>query len=123
MLLSAQNVIKLMKTKLNRKPLFGHRGQILASLVVTFVALSLPVASRAQSGGPGVDHGMVTSIDDAKLDIRVGSRTTTYDTTEQTRWLNKRGQQIDAGDVVRKKVVVRWRFITGGMEALEVRIQ
>ena len=112
-----------MKTKLNRKRLFGHRGQILAWLVVTFVALSLPVASRAQSGGPGVDHGVVMSIDDAKLDIREGSRTTTYDTTEKTRWLNKRGQQIEAGDVVGKKVVVRFRFITDGIEALEVRIK
>jgi hypothetical protein len=115
------NRYKLMKTKL--KSLFGHRGQILASLIVAFVALSLPLASRAQSGGPGTDHGVVMSIDDARLDIRDGSHTRTYTTTGQTQWLNKRGQRVDAGDVVQKKVAVKFRFATGGMEAMEVKIQ
>jgi hypothetical protein len=112
-----------MKTKMNCKSLFGHSGQLLAWLIVTF-ALSFPVAPRAhaQSGGPGADAGLVTSIDDAKLDLREGSKTITYVTTEQTRWLNKRGQQIDAGDVVGKMVEVRFRWITGGSEALSVRI-
>jgi hypothetical protein len=89
---------------------------------MTVLAFSLPVASRAQSGGPGTDHGIVDSIDDMKLDIREGSRTITYATTEQTQWLNKRGQRIDAGDVVGKMVEVRFRWITGGSEALSVRI-
>jgi hypothetical protein len=113
-----------MKTKLNRKRLFGHRGQILAWLIVTFVALSLPVASLAQSGGPGTDHGIVDSIDDMKLDIRGGDgrRTRTYTETDETQWLNKRGQRIDAGDVVGKMVEVRFRWITGGSEALSVQI-
>ncbi len=118
-----QNVIKLTKTKMNRKSLFGHSGQLLAWLIVTF-ALSFPVAPRAhaQSGGPGADAGLVTSIDDAKLDLREGSKTITYVTTEQTQWLNKRGQQIDAGDVVGKMVEVRFRWITGGSEALSVQL-
>ena len=115
------NHYKLMKTKL--KSLFGHRGQILASLIVAFFALSLPLASRAQSGGPGNDHGVVMSIDDAQLDIRDGSHTRTYKTNAKTRWLNKNGQPIDAGDVVQKKVAVKFRFVTGGIEAMEVKIQ
>src|ERR1700730_16885887 len=119
-----ENVIKLMKTKLNRKSLFGHSGHLLALLIVTLFALSFPVASpvHAQSGGPGRDAGVVTSIDDNTLEIRDGSHTTTYVETEQTQWLNKRGQRIDAGDVVGKMVEVRFRWITGGSEALSVRI-
>ena len=113
-----QSAIKLMKTKMNCKSLFGHSGQLLAWLIVTF-ALSFPVAPRAhaQSGGPGADAGVVTSIDDAKLDLREGSKTVTYVTTEETQWLNKRGQRIDAGDVVGKMVEVRFRWITGGSES------
>ena len=113
-----------MKTKLNCKSLFGHGGQVLAWLIVTFFALSFPVAPRAhaQSGGPGSDAGVVTSIDDNRLEIRYGSHTTTYVETEQTQWLNQRGQRIDAGDVVGKMVEVRFRWITGGSEALSVRI-
>ena len=113
-----------MKTKLNRKRLLGHRGQILAWLIVTFFALSLPVASLAQSGGPGTDHGIVDSIDDMKLDIRGGDgrHTRTYTETDETQWLNKRGQRIDAGDVVGKMVEVRFRWITGGSEALSVQV-
>lgn len=109
---------------MNRKSLFGHSGQIIAWLIVTFFALSFPVAPRAhaQSGGPGADAGVVTSIDDAKLDIREGSRTITYVTTEQTQWLNKRGQRIDAGNVVGKNVEVRFRWVTGGSEALSVQL-
>jgi hypothetical protein len=113
-----------MKTKLNRKSLFGHSGQVIAWLIVAFCALSFPFARRAhaQSGGPGADAGVVTSIDDAKLDLREGSRTITYVTTEQTQWLNKRGQRIDPGDVVGKMVEVRFRWITGGSEALSVQL-
>jgi hypothetical protein len=77
---------------------------------------NLPRA-HAQSGGPGADAGVVTSIDDAKLDLREGSKTVTYVTTEETQWLNKRGQRIDAGDVVGKMDEVRFRWITGGSEA------
>jgi len=119
-----QNVIKLMKTNLNCKSLFGHSGQVIAWLIVTFFALSFPVAppAHAQSGGPGAAAGVVTSIDDAKLELREGSKTVTYVTTEETQWLNKRGQRIDAGDVVEKMVEVRFRWITGGSEALSVRI-
>jgi len=119
-----ENVIKLMKTKLNRKSLFGHSGHLLALLIVTLFALSFPVASpvHAQSGGPGRDAGVVTSIDDNTLEIRDGSHTTTYVETEQTQWLNKRGQRIDAGDVVGKMVEVRFRWITGGSEALSVQL-
>jgi hypothetical protein len=121
---SPENVIKLMKTKLNRKSLFGHSGHLLALLIVTLFALSFPVASpvHAQSGGPGRDAGVVTSIDDNTLEIRDGSHTTSYVETEQTQWLNKRGQRIEAGDVVGKMVEVRFRWITGGSEALSVRI-
>jgi hypothetical protein len=113
-----------MKTKLNCKSLFGHSGQVIAWLIGIFFALSFPVAPRAhaQSGGPGADAGVVTSIDDNRLEIRSGSHTTTYVETEQTQWLNKRGQRIDAGDVVGKMVEVRFRWITGGSEALSVRI-
>jgi hypothetical protein len=109
---------------MNRKSLFGHSDQLLAWLVVAFFALSFPGASRvpAQSGGPGSDAGVVTSIDDNRLEIRSRSHTTTYVETEQTQWLNKRGQRIDAGDVVGKNVEVRFRWITGGSEALSVRI-
>src|ERR1700730_16780235 len=113
-----------MKTKLYRRSLFGHSGQVIAALMVSFVALSFPIAPRAhaQSGGPGADAGVVTSIDDAKLDLREGSKTITYLTTEQKQWLNKRGQRIDAGGVGGKMVEVRFRWITGGSEALSVRI-
>jgi len=124
-LVSTANRYKLMKTKLNLKSLFGHRAQILASLIVTFVALSFPIAPRAhaQSGGPGSAIGVVKSIDDAVLEIRNSAgRTETYTETDNTQWLNSRGQQIDAGDVVGKKVEIRFRWITGGSEALSVRI-
>ena len=112
-----------MKIKSNSKPLLGRAGQILVLLAITFLVLALPVTSRAQSGGPGNDHGVVLSIDDAKLDIRDGSHTRTYTTNEHTRWLNKNLQPIDAGDVVQKKVSIKWRFVTGGMEAMEVKLQ
>jgi hypothetical protein len=114
-----------MKTKLNRKSLSAHTNQNLAWLFVIFFAFALPVAHRAhaQSGGPGADAGVVTSIDDAVLEIRNNAgNTETFKETDQTQWLNKRGQRIDAGDVVGKKVEIRFRFITGGMEALSVRI-
>lgn len=113
-----------MKTKRYRRSLFGHSGQVIAALIVSFFALSFPIAPRAhaQSGGPGADAGLVTSIDDAKLDLREGSKTITYVTTDETQWLNKRGQRIDAGDVVGKMVEVRFRWITGGSEALSVQI-
>jgi hypothetical protein len=113
-----------MKTKLNHKSGVRQSGRVLAWLVLTLLAFSSAVGPRAhaQSGGPGADAGVVMSIDDAKLDIREGSKTVTYVTTEQTQWLNKRGQRIDAGDVVGKMVEVRFRWITGGSEALSVRI-
>jgi hypothetical protein len=104
---------------MNRKLLFQRIGPLLAGLIVTCFALSCPITPRAyaQSSGPGADTGVVTSIDDAKLDLRKGSKTITYVTTEETQWLNKRGQRIDAGDVVGKMVEVRFRWITGGSEA------
>ena len=113
-----------MKRQLNRESSGRFGPRIAVWSVVALVALPLLSAPRAhaQSGGPGADAGVVTSIDDAKLDIRVGSHTTTYDTTEQTQWLNKRGQRIDPGDVVGKMVEVRFRWITGGSEALSVRL-
>ena len=91
---------------------------------VTLIAFSFPVAPRAnaQSGGPGTDSGVVTSIDDRILEIRNGSHTTQYTETENTRWLDARGRQIDPGDAVGKKVEIRWRWITGGSEAMSVRI-
>jgi hypothetical protein len=115
---------KLMKTKMNPKSSFVQSGRVIAWLIVTFFALSIPVTPRAhaQSGGPGKDRGVVMSIDDAVLEIRDGSHTRSYTETDQTRWLNSRGQRIDAGDVVGKKVEVRWRWITGGSEALEVKV-
>ncbi len=82
---------------------------------------NLPRA-HAQSGGPGADAGVVTSIDDAKLDLREGSKTVTYVTTEETQWLNKRGRRIDPADTVGKTVDVRWRWITGGSEVLSVQV-
>jgi hypothetical protein len=93
-------------------------------ITIAVLGFSLPVASLAQSGGPGTDHGIVDSIDDMKLDIRGGDgrRTRTYTETNETQWLNKGGQRIDAGDVVGKMVEVRFRWITGGSEALSVRI-
>lgn len=92
--------------------------------VITVLALSLPVASRAQSGGPGTDHGTVTSIDDMLLEIRGGdgTGTRTYKAPEDTQWLDKNGRPIDPSDVVDKKVAVRFQFVTGGMQALSVQI-
>jgi hypothetical protein len=85
-------------------------------ITMTVPAFSLPVASRAQSGGPGTDHGIVDSIDDMKLDIHGGGdrHTGTYTETDETRWLNSDGQPIDPGDTVRKTVDVRWRWRTPG---------
>jgi hypothetical protein len=101
-----------------RLPFFG-----LVSLI-TFLALSLPIASRAQSGGPGTDHGTVTNIDDMLLEIRGGdgTGTRTYKTPRDTQWLNKNGQPVDPSDVVDKRVAVRFQFVTGGMEALSVQL-
>lgn len=115
-----------MKTKLNRKPLFAQTVQKLAWLVVAVLALAVAVAPRAhaQSGGPISSSGVVTSIDDMILEIRNRTgHTETFKETEQTKWLNKRGQKIDAGDVVGKKVEVRSRWITGGSEALSVQLK
>jgi hypothetical protein len=57
---------------------------------------------------------VVTSIDDMTLEIRNRSgHTETFKETDQTKWLNKRGKRIEAGDVVGKKVEVRSRWITG----------
>jgi hypothetical protein len=92
--------------------------------LITLLVLSLPVPARAQSGGPGTDHGTVTSIDDMLLDIRGGdgTGTRTYKQTDDTQWLDKSGQPIDPSDVVDKRVAVRFRFVTGGMEALSVQL-
>jgi hypothetical protein len=80
--------------------------------------------THAQSGGPGTDHGTVTSIDDMLLDIRGGdgTGTRTYKTPNDTQWLDKNGQSIDPGDVVGKKVAVRFQFVTDGMKALSVQL-
>ena len=69
--------MKLMKTKMNPKSSFVQSGRVIAWLIVTFFALSIPVTPRAhaQSGGPGKDRGVVMSIDDAVLEIRDGSHT------------------------------------------------
>ena len=113
-----------MKTKPNRKWLCKKGARMKAWLFAMSVALSLPVASPAQSGGPGTDHGTVTSIDDMLLEIRGGdgTGTRTYKEADDTKWLNKSGQPIDAGDVVGKKVAVRFQFVTGGMKALSVQL-
>jgi hypothetical protein len=87
-----------METKLNRKRLLGHRGQILAWLIVTFVALSLPLAPRAFAQDPNVKFGKVTGFHDSKLELRRGVQTYTFDTTEKTRWLY-RGQPIDRANL------------------------
>jgi hypothetical protein len=123
---SQNSVINLRKTKLNRKPLFAQTVQKLAWLVVAVLALALAVAPRAhaQSGGPISSSGVVTSIDDMILEIRNRTgHTETFKETKQTKWLNKRGQKLDAGDVVGKKVEVRSRWITGGSEPLSVQLK
>lgn len=115
-----------MNTKPNRKPLFAHTVQKLAWLVVACLALAATVAPRAhaQSGGPISSVGVVKSIDDMILDIRNSAgKTESFKQTEQTKWLNKRGQKIEPGDVVGKKVEVRSRWITGGSEALSVQLK
>src|SRR6478672_2841694 len=105
-------------------PITRRLSYFLLVLVITLLALSLPLAVRAQSGGPGTDHGTVTSIDDMLLEIRGGdgTGTRTYQTADDTQWLDKNGQPIDPGDVVDKKVAVRFQFVTGGMEALSVQL-
>ena len=92
--------------------------------LIILLALSFPIASRAQSGGPVTDHGTVTSIDDMLLEIRGGdgTGTRTYHETEDTHWLDKNGQPIDPSAVVDKKVAVRFQFVTEGMEALSVQL-
>ena len=113
-----------MKTKANCKSLFGHNSRVITWLIVASFALSCSFAPRAhaQSGGPGADAGVVTSIDDGILEIRSGSHTTEYTETNNTKWLDKNGRRIDAGDVVGKMVEVRYRWITGGSEALSVQL-
>jgi hypothetical protein len=109
---------------MNQTHQFTRPVTLIFVITITALGFSLPVASRAQSGGPGTDHGIVDSIDDMKLDIRGGGNrhTRTYTETDQTRWLNSHGQPIDPGDTVGKTVDVRWRWITGGSEALSVQI-
>lgn len=114
-----------MKTQLNQKFFFGQGGRVAAGLLVASVVLcfSNPPRAHAQSGGPGKSWGVVKEIDDARLEIRnTNGRTETFTETDETRWLNKNGQPIDAGDVVGKNVEVRWRWITGGSEALSVQL-
>ncbi len=113
-----------MKTKLNHKSGVRQSGQVLAWFVLTFLAFSSAVGphAHAQSGGPGADAGVVKSIDDGILEIRSGSHTTEYTETDNTKWLDENGRRIDAGDVVGKLVEVRFRWITGGSEALSVQI-
>lgn len=91
---------------------------------VILIAISLSVApyAYAQSGGPGADAGVVKSIDDGILEIRSGSHTTQYTETDNTKWLDQNGRRIEAGDTVGKNVEVRFRWITGGSEALSVQI-
>jgi len=91
---------------------------------MTLIAFSFPVApcAHSQSGGPGADAGVVKSIDDGILEIRSGSHTTQYTETDSTKWLDANGRRIDAGDTVGKMVEVRFRWITGGSEALSVQI-
>jgi hypothetical protein len=105
-------------------PITRRLSYFLLVSLITLLALSLPLAVRAQSGGPGTDHGTVTSIDDRLLDIRGGdgTGTRTYQTADDTQWLDKNGQPIDPGDVVDKKVAVRIQFVTGGLKALSVQI-
>lgn len=114
-----------MTIKPNHKSFLRHSRQVPAWFVLTFLAFLSAVGPRAyaQSGGPGTDQGVVKSIDDSVLEIRNSAgNSVTYRETDQTKWLNSRGQQIDAGDVVGKNVEVRFRFVTGGTEALSVRI-
>ena len=93
--------------------------------LITLLALSLPVVSRAQSGGPGKDHGVVKNIDDGILEVQGGDDlgTRTYKETDDTQWLGKNGEPIQDGDVVGKYCEVRFRWITGGSEALSVQIK
>ncbi len=109
---------------MNQTHQFTRPFTLIFVITITALGFSLPVASRAQSGGPGTDHGIVDSIDDMKLDIRGGGNrhTRTYTETDQTRWLNSHGQPIDPGDTVGKTVDVRWRWITGGSEVLSVQV-
>ena len=88
------------------------------------IAFSFPFAPRApaQSGGPGVDAGVVKSIDDGILKIRSGSHTSQYTETDNTKWLDQNGRRIDPGDAVGKLVEIRFRWFTGGSEALSVQI-
>lgn len=89
---------------------------------VTAIAFSFLIAPRvyAQSGGPGADAGVVKSIDDGILELR--NSKTTYIETDNTKWLDQNGRRIDAGDVVGKMVEIRFRWVTGGSEALSVQI-
>ena len=93
--------------------------------LITLLALSLPVVSRAQSGGPGKDHGVVKNIDDGILEVQGGDDlgTRTYKETDDTQWLGKNGEPIQDGDVVGKYCEVRFRWITDGSEALSVQIE
>ena len=119
-----------METKLSRKRLLGHRGQILAWLIVTFVALSLPLAPRAfAQDQDGVKNGELRRSPRGKLILDVDSGTITFDTTEKTRWIDWRGQEVSENSLKAKslgrgdRVWVKWRLGTGGsMEAVEVRL-
>ncbi len=101
-----------MKTKLNRKRLLGHRGQILAWLIVTFVALSLPLAPRAFAQDPySRTSGLVTFTDGTRLELEVASHRYMFFITGQTHWF---GPHPKTG----MHVKVKWR--TGGtMEVVE----
>jgi len=92
-----------------------------AIALITF-SFSFPSRAHAQSGGPGADAGVVKSIDDGILEIRSGSHTTQYTETDNTKWLDQNGRRIEAGDTVGKKVEVRFRWVTGGSEAMSVQI-
>lgn len=85
-------------------------------------SLAVALSAYGQSGGPGRDSGVVKSIDDGILEIRSGSHTTQYTETDNTKWLDQNGRRIEAGDTVGKKVEIRFRWITGGSEALSVQI-
>jgi len=123
-----------MKTKLDRKRLFGHRGQILAWLIVTFVALSLPLASRAFAQDKDrVISGAITNLwmggsgGGGELTIRVGARIPMrFEITEKTQWIGLSGQKLhgyDVGHLEEVHVSVKYHDQTSGRaEAVEVRI-
>src|SRR6478672_8738369 len=100
-----------MKTKLYRRSLFGHSGQVIAALMVSFVALSFPIAPRAFAQDQDRVISAVimniwisstcgqTTACGGELTIRVGKTPMRFKITEKTRWIGLSGQKLHDYDV------------------------